>query len=829
MATRSFSGSLSTSGGYSSSSIAYQGTYSGGKARTGKIVFSGLSVLSGATITAASITVSYGGAGSERYKTFGGLWRSSVIAFENSETRTDSFILSDVQSAANGSGTITYTFTDPETSIDSGDSWTDNYGSITSATLNVTYSVLATYTISYNANGGSPTPSSQTKTQGTAITLTTTKPSKSSSSGSYIVRCYDNGSVLSTLYSTYSISYSFAYWSYGGSTYSSGASFNVDANCTLTAIYSTTTGTPSTVSLPGPTKTGHTLKGWYTAASGGTKVADGGTSYRPYSSINLYAQWEPNTYTVSYNANGGSGAPSSQTKTYGTALTLSSTRPTRSNTSSNTGYTVSFNYNGGSGNTTSLRAADETAYSFTGWNTNSSGTGTSYSPGGSYTANASVTLYAQWSTSIIDGPVTLPTPNTASFGTFKGWYTAASGGTKVGNAGASYTPSSNTTLYAQWNYNTYTVSYNANGGTGAPSNQTKTHGTNLTLSSTTPSRENAYVSGYTVTFDYNGSAGSNSSLTVMNSHSYSFSTWNTNANGIGVDYAPGEVYTANSDLTLYAQYNTTVTPGKLTLPTPDPLVGKIFDGWFTALTGGTRVGGENELYTPTSSLTLYAIWKDEISDSTITYNANGGSPTPSAQIKPYGESITLSSIVPSKTAIVEATYNLIYNNNMPGSSDEAHPDVVQKVTSYSFSHWNTAIDGSGNSYNPEDTYSNEKSVTLYAQYNSTTGTSAFYIKTEVPTRDGFTFIAWNTSPDGTGTSYAPGERLIPTSNVKLYAIWREPSKTPIAVIKRYNSSLSAETVKVVYYTATGMIPIGSIKRWNGTEWEIVNELTRVII
>ena len=829
MATQSFSGSLSTSGGYSSSSVAYQGTYSGGRARTGKIVFSGLSALSGATITAASISVSYGSTGSERYKTFGGLWTSSVIAFGSSETRTDSFILSDVQSAARGSGTITYTFTDPETSIDSGDTWSDNYGSITSATLKVTYSTLATYTISYNANGGSPTPSSQTKTQGTAITLTTTKPSKSNGSGNDTVKFYVDNSLYTTKYAAYTVYYTFSHWSYNGSNYNSGASFNVDANCTLTANYSTSYSTSETITLPSPTKSGYTFNGWYTAASGGTRVGGAGGSYTPTTSVNLYAQWSANSYTISYNANGGSGAPSNQTKTHGTALTLSSTRPTKSNTSSNTGYTVSFNYNGGSGSTTSLKAADETAYTFTGWNTKADGSGTSYSSGGSYTANSSATLYAQWDSYIIDGPVTLPTPNTASFGTFKGWYTAASGGTKVGNAGASYTPSSSTTLYAQWNYNTYTISYNANGGTGAPSNQTKTHDTNLTLSSTTPTRENAYSSGYTTTFDYNGSAGTDNSLTVMNRHSYSFSLWNTNADGSGTDYTPGETYTTNSDLTLYAQYNTTITPGSLTLPSPDPLVGKIFDGWYTALLGGTRVGGENDLYTPTASLTLYAIWKDETSDSTITYNANGGSPTPSTQIKPYGESITLSSVVPTKVTTIDATYNLFYNNNMPGSSDEAHPDIAQKVTSYSFSHWNTALDDSGSSYNPEDTYSDERSVTLYAQYNSVTGTSAFYIKTEVPTREGFTFIAWNTSADGTGTSYAPGERLIPTNNVKLYAIWREPSKTPVAVIKRYNSSLSVETVKVVYYTAAGLKPIGTIKRWNGTEWEIVNELTRVII
>lgn len=72
------------------------------------------------------------------------------------------------------------------------------------------------------------------------------------------------------------------------------------------------------------------------------------------------------SYTVSYNANGGSGAPSAQTKWHDTALTLSTTKPTRS------------------------------GYTFSKWNTNSAGTGTSYSSGGSYTANAAATLYAVW-------------------------------------------------------------------------------------------------------------------------------------------------------------------------------------------------------------------------------------------------------------------------------------------------------------------------------------------------------------------------------------------------------------------------------------------------
>lgn len=110
-------------------------------------------------------------------------------------------------------------------------------------------------------------------------------------------------------------------------------------------------------------------------------------------------------YTVSYNANGGSGAPASQTKTHGVDLTLSSTKPT------------------------------QTGNDFTGWATAANGS-IAYKPGAKYTANASVTLYAKWSP------------------------------------------------------HTYTITYNANGGSGAPAAQLQSHGSSVPLSSTIPTREN---------------------------------------------------------------------------------------------------------------------------------------------------------------------------------------------------------------------------------------------------------------------------------------------------------------------------------------------------
>ena len=194
--------------------------------------------------------------------------------------------------------------------------------------------------------------------------------------------------------------------------------------------------------LPTPTRTGYTFNGWFTAASGGTKVT---TSTTFSADTTIYAQWTIITYTIKFDANGGTGAPGNQTKTYGTALTLSSTKPSRANASAGS-YTVTLNANGGSVSTDKLTAARTTSYTFKNWNTAANGGGTSYNPGASYTANAAATLYAQWNSSTTTAAVTLPTPTRTGY-SFKGWATSASA--TDGSTG-NYTPTGNVTLYAIW-------------------------------------------------------------------------------------------------------------------------------------------------------------------------------------------------------------------------------------------------------------------------------------------------------------------------------------------------------------------------------------------
>lgn len=157
-------------------------------------------------------------------------------------------------------------------------------------------------------------------------------------------------------------------------TLTASCSVSVSAKTSYTVSYNANSGSgaPSsqtkwygetlTLSTSQPTRTGYTFNGWYTAASGGSKY---GTTYTSNASATLYAHWTAITYTVSYNANGGTGAPSNQSKTYGVDLTLSTTTPTW------------------------------TGYNFLGWSTSATGS-VEYSAGGTYKSNSAVTLYAVW-------------------------------------------------------------------------------------------------------------------------------------------------------------------------------------------------------------------------------------------------------------------------------------------------------------------------------------------------------------------------------------------------------------------------------------------------
>ena len=395
------------------------------------------------------------------------------------------------------------------------DSGFRSIGEVT-ATFTMTIPAKTSYTVSFNANGGSGAPGSQTKWYGETLKLSTTKP----------------------------------------------------------------------------TRTGYTFKGWATSSSATTATVQPGANYTANAGQIYYAVWQINTWTMTYKANGGTGADQTQTKTYNVTAAIKA-----ANTFTRSGF------------------------DFKRWNTNITDTGTAYDAGASYTANAAATFYAIWNrtisynanttdtvgnipsaqTGIATSAITLSsdTPTRSNY-VFKRWNTGTDDDGTAYAPGATYAADlGGTTLYAIWNP---IVSFNANGGTGAPAPQTKTYGENLVLTADQPTRDG-----------------------------FSFRQWNTASDGSGTAYAPNGVFASETSATLYATWNATVTynanggtgapasqrsayGSTITLSSVAPtLSGHTFLEWNTKDDGsGTAYQPGDEYSASNGNLTLYAKWRVDI-------------------------------------------------------------------------------------------------------------------------------------------------------------------------------------------------------------------------
>ena len=232
-----------------------------------------------------------------------------------------------------------------------------------------------------------------------------------------------------------------------------------------------------------------------------------------------------------------------------------------------------------------------------------------YSAGQVLEGSTSYTIYARWTgvtystafstsgssvttpvTSVYPASITLPNTTKAHY-TFDGWYDAETGGNRIGGAGDTYQPSSDTILYAHFTGIQYTVTYDTEGSTATA---TARYPATVTL----PSRSKTY---YTFQGWYDASTGG------------------TKIGNAGATYQP------TADITIYAQftgnyYTTTLSttgtavspssyntqyPNTITLPSTSKTYYD-FQGWYDASTGGNKIGDAGSTYQPTSAKTLYA-------------------------------------------------------------------------------------------------------------------------------------------------------------------------------------------------------------------------------
>ena len=675
-----------------------------------------------------------------------------VVDSNTGSLRRTGFVFSGWNTAANGSGT-TY-------------QGTDNYLLNSNTTFYALW-VAASYTVTFAGN------------QNTAGTV----PAAITGISASTVLPANTGNLVRP-------GFTFAGWntlaSGLGADFASGATFSPTSNTVLfakwTALPTYTiaynangatgggvpvaqTGVYSSVNLDNNsgvlTRSGFFFAGWNTQADGLGNTYAAGASFTPTANVTLFALWSNiATYSLSYSANG---------STSGTAPLVQSGITSTATVSANTG------------------SLSRLGFRFDGWNTLANGTGTTYSASSIITLSSDTTLYALWVsvptytiTYLGNGHTSGSTPSAITSSnstvnlslnsgalsktnfTFNGWNTQADGSGTRYDAGSAFTLSANTTLYAEWLGNIYTVTYNSNGSTSGSAPSASSGRGAISISNNT------------------GGLAKTGSV---------FDGWNTAGDGTGVNVAAGASFTPTANITLFAKWSAlpsyTITfsangatagapPSAITgifssavLPANSgnmTILARVFGGWNTQADGLGVTYAAGSSFTPTANITLFALWQVNYQ---LSYSANG-----------------------ADSGSVPAT-----QTGLTGAATVAGNVANLAKSGFNFGGWNTLANGTGTAFAPGATINSSADVQLFAVWvlvptysisydaNGATSGSAAMTAAGISSatlldansgmliKSGFTFGGWNTQADGLGTTYAAGATFTPTANVTLYAKW----------------------------------------------------------
>ena len=386
--------------------------------------------------------------------------------------------------------------------------------------------------------------------------------------------------------------------------------------------------------FPTPPRNYYDFLGWYYQKTGGTKIT-GDTMVNKIRNHTLYARWAPKSYTVTFDANGGSVSPTTKTVTY------------------------TYNYD-------ELPTPTRTGYTFKGWYTQATG-GTQITETTEVTNPSNHTLYARWTantyTVAYKGNGSTAGSTTSSLHTYdvekvltangftRTGYTFNKWNKSLDGSSTSYsnkqsvknlTSTNNATvnLFAIWAANTYNIGYTLNGGTkGSSAPTTATYDKSITISNPTKK--------VTVTGNANGTGASVGGAT---SASQTFTGWtSTTINTSTAMYGSTKWSSTSTKVTSTSFKNLTPTNGAtVTLVanwTPVafnlPTVSKTGNTckWNTKSDGSGTAYNSGASYTPSAnsqaSIPMYA--RCTANQYTVTFNANGGSaPSPSSKKVTYG-------------------------------------------------------------------------------------------------------------------------------------------------------------------------------------------------
>jgi len=470
----------------------------------------------------------------------------------------------------------------------------------------------------------------------------------------------------------------------------------------------------------------------------------------------LYLVWTPVTYSIIYNLDGG---------------TNHSLNPAT--------YTVD------SENIT-LQSPTKEGLAFNGWwDSSTGGTRVTSIPSGS---SGDKTFWARWvpfSTITFNangGTVNLASGITGDFGRlaslpvptkdgyiFEGWFTALTGGVEV-TINTEFT--ANVTIYAHW-IPEYTITFDANGGTVNPASGTTGAGGSL-ASLPTPTRTGYWFIGW-----YNTASGGNevTENTVFDASTTIYAQWYLIYYFVYFDATGG---------TVDPTFGFTGEGWTLAfLPVPTRTGGYTFDGWFTEPTGGDEVT-ESTVFS--GDATIYAHWSRIY---TVTFNANGGTVTPTSGTTGIGG--TLSSLpVPTRTDYIFVGW---FTSTTGGT--EVTTDYVFTSNQTIYARWAALYTVT---FNP-----NNGTVNLTS---GTTGADGKLASLPTPTRTGYTFSGWFTSATG-GTEVTTD--YVFTSNTTIYARWSQvTSSHELGAANPLRAWISNGTLHVTGLTAGETVSVYSL-------------------
>lgn len=631
-----------------------------------------------------------------------------------------------------------------------------------------------------------------------------------------------------------------------------------DAPASMTVPYNTAADDKSGWTVGDTGKiTGYSFDGWYTSPTGGDKYD---WSTKLTNDVTMYAHWTANGYTVKYDAGGGKGTMGDQKFTFDVPQNLSPNAFTRdgytftgwkradtgdsytdgqqvSNLTSTPNGIVTMiaqwtpnpasinydpnpptgrtpggqgtaNWTGHTGDTQAIGANGWTVdgYTFIGWNTSADGKGTAYAPGTTWTANGTLTLYAQWTPGQAGltydgngatGGKTDPQPGktdekinvrdngfTRDGYMFVTWNTQADCKGKAVDPGDEWTLQGSGTLYACWAGTAQTLAYHGNGATGGNTAvQSGKTGDELTTNANGFTRDGYTFVRWDTAKDGSGTAygeGKNgvSQYTMKPAGNDLYAIWK--ANPASIVYRNGYPNTTGSTPDTTGSTGDTVTVSQNGFDRP----GYTFTGWSTSKRGDPSLNPGDKHTLEPGTTTVWAQWK--ANPAHLVYNSNIGS---------------IGSETKTVDGVVDQTVKTIDNPfDRPG---------------YTFSGWNTQADGKGKAYDPgadctltaNDKSTPKNTSVLYAQWtiNKVTlkfdpnggvggypsiNTDAFGSVT-IPkdakepkvTRPGFRFTGWSLkkTPDKDETLLTPGKDTVSMpaeGEVTVYAQW-EPAMTTL--------------------------------------------------